>query len=424
VVYRPGEQPGSELEERRHHREAGVVFSLRKGFMGLRLLTGGESHGPVLAVVIDGMPAGLPLSPADIDRDLARRQKGYGRGGRMIIETDRARVVSGVRHGRTMGSPITILLENKDHASWAQVMSVEPVEGKKLPRESRPRPGHGDFAGMLKYGTADARDVLERASARETATRAAAGAVARCLLDELGIVIYSRVVRIGSIAAPTETDIDPDSFRGVEEDPVRCADSERSALMIDEIDRAAGEGDSLGGVFEVAAFGLMPGLGSAAQADRRLDAMLTGAMASIPGVKAVEVGAGFSLAVMRGSEAHDEIFFESGLGIRRETNRAGGLEAGMTNGKPLLLRAAMKPIPTLARPLATVDMDTFEPTVAFKERADVCAVPSAAVIGEAVVAFVLADAVLEKFGGDSMSDIEHNMRGYLERIGRFWKREV
>jgi chorismate synthase len=424
VVYRSGEQPGSEIKERRHHREAGVVFSLGKGFMGLRLLTGGESHGPALAVVIDGMPAGVPLSPADIDRDLARRQKGYGRGGRMRIETDRARVVSGVRHGRTMGSPVTILLDNKDHASWAQVMSVEPVEGKKLPRESRPRPGHGDLAGMLKYGTADARDVLERASARESASRTAAGAVARCLLDELGIVIYSRVVRIGTIAAPSETDIDPESFRGVEEDMVRCADSERSALMIDEIDRAAAEGDSLGGVFEVAAFGLMPGLGSASQADRRLDALLTGAMASIPGVKAVEVGAGFSLAVMRGSEAHDEIFFESGLGIRRETNRAGGLEAGMTNGKPLLLRAAMKPIPTLARPLATVDMETFEPTVAFKERADICAVPSAAVIGEAVVAFVLADAVLEKFGGDSMSDIEHNMRGYLERIGRFWKREV
>lgn len=392
--------------------------------MGLRILTGGESHGPELAVIIDGLPAGLALSPADIDRDLARRQRGYGRGDRMSIESDQARIVSGVRQGRTMGSPVTILIANRDHASWNEVMSVTEVEGKKLPRESRPRPGHGDLAGMLKYGTTDARNVLERASARETAARTAAGAVARRLLEDLGVTLTSRVVRIGSVAAPGGEDVTPGSFSGVEDDPSRCADPDSSARMVDEIDRAAADGDSLGGVFEVAAFGLMPGLGSVSQADRRLDARLCGALASIPGVKAVEVGAGFMLAVMRGSEAHDEIFFEGGLGVRRGTNRAGGLEAGMTNGKPLLLRAGMKPIPTLARPLATVDVDTLEPTVAFKERADICAVPSAAVIGEAVMALVLAEAVLEKFGGDSIAEIEHNMRGYLERIGRLWKREV
>ncbi len=396
---------------------------IRKGNMRLRVLTSGESHGPALAVTIDGLPAGLAVSAEDIDRDLARRQGGHGRGGRMSIEADRARIISGVRLGRTLGSPITVLIENRDHANWSEVMSVEEVEGRQFPRETRPRPGHGDLAGMLKYGTGDARDVLERASARETAARTAAGAVARCLLRVLGITVASRVVRIGGASAP-RADQDAASFAPAERDPVRCADAESSRAMMEEIDLAASDGDTLGGVFEVAAFGLVPGLGSAAQADARLDARLCGALASIPGVKGVEVGEGFALAVSRGSESHDEIFFESGPGISRPTNRAGGLEAGMTNGEPLVLRAAMKPIPTLARPLSTVDVETLEPTVAFKERADTCAVPAAAVVGEGVVALVLADAVLEKFGGDSMADVELGMRAYLERIGRLWKREV
>jgi chorismate synthase len=342
----------------------------------------------------------------------------------MRIESDRARIISGVRLGVTMGSPVTILIENRDHANWSEVMSVADVEGKPFPRETRPRPGHGDLAGMLKYGFDDARDVLERASARETAARTAAGAVARRLLEELGVSVKSRVIRIGGVSTPHLGEITTDSFEGVDDDPVRCADPDTSRSMVEESDSAAADGDSLGGVFEVAAFGLVPGLGSAAQADRRLDTRLFGSLASIPGVKAVEVGVGFDLAAMRGSDAHDEIFFEAGKGVTRGSNRAGGLEAGMTNGEPLVLRAAMKPIPTLARPLSTIDVDTVEPTVAFKERSDTCAVPAAAVVGEAVVALVLADAALEKFGGDTVADIVRSMGGYLERIGHLWKRKV
>jgi len=392
--------------------------------MALRFLTGGESHGPALVIVIDGMPAGLSLSADAIDRDLARRQRGHGRGGRMGIESDRARIVSGVRFGRTLGSPISLLIENRDHASWDEVMSVVEVEGKEFVRETRPRPGHADLAGMLKHGTTDARDVLERASARETAARTAAGAVARRLLEELGWNIASRVIRIGSASAPDPSPITRDSFAEADRDPMRCSDPETSRRMVEEIDTAAADGDSLGGVFEVVVFRPFPGLGSAAQADRRLDTRLCGALASIPGIKGVEVGEGFRLASLRGSEAHDEIFFEADRGVVRHTNRAGGLEAGMTNGEPIVLRAAMKPIPTLGRPLATIDVDTLEPTVAFKERADTCAVPAAAVVGEAVVAFVLAEAVLDKFGSDSMADIKRGVEGYLERIARLWKREV
>ncbi len=392
--------------------------------MALRYLTAGESHGPALLVIVDGVPSGLSLTAEMIDADLERRQLGHGRGGRMKIESDRARVLSGVRLGRTLGSPVAILIENRDHASWGEVMSVAEIEYKQFPRETRPRPGHGDFAGMLKYGTGDARDVLERASARETAARTAAGAVARGLLEELGATVTSRVLQIGGVRAPDSEPVGRNTFSGADGDPVRCDDPESSRIMVEEIDRAAAEGDSLGGIFEVAAFGLVPGLGTADQHDRRLDSRLCGALASIPGVKGVEVGAGFALASMKGSEAHDEIFFETGKGVIRRTNRAGGLEAGMTNGEPLVLRAAMKPIPTLSRPLATIDVETMEPTVAFKERADTCAVPAAAVVGEAVVAFVLADAILDKFGSDSVADIERGIENYLERIGRLWKRGV
>jgi chorismate synthase len=392
--------------------------------MALRYMTAGESHGPDLVVIVDGVPGGLSLTEEMIDADLARRQRGHGRGGRMKIERDHARVLSGVRLGRTLGSPVAILIENRDHASWAEVMSVAGIEGRSFPRETRPRPGHGDFAGMLKYGTDDARDVLERASARETAARTAAGAVARMVLQELGVTVESRVVQIGGVRAPGSEPVSAESFSGVDGDPVRCADAESSRLMVEEIDRAAAEGDSLGGVFEVCAFGLVPGLGTAARSDRRLDARLCGALASIPAVKGVEVGDGFAQASVRGSEAHDEIFFEAGRGVTRRTNRAGGLEAGMTNGEPLVLRAAMKPIPTLVRPLATIDTETLEPTVAFKERADTCAVPAASVVAEAMVALVLADAMLEKFGSDSMEDIESCVQGYRQRIGRLWERGV
>jgi chorismate synthase len=378
----------------------------------------------MLVVVLDGMPAGLPLSADEIDRDLARRQRGHGRGGRMNIESDHARIVSGVRLGLTLGSPISLLIENRDHTSWDEVMSVAAVEGKEFIRETRPRPGHADLAGMLKYGTNDARNILERASARETSARTSAGAVARKLLEELGCTIASRVTRIGTSSTPEPLPVTRESFAAADRDPVRCSDGETSRRMVEEIDTAAADGDSLGGVFEVVVFGALPGLGSAAQADRRLDSRLCGAMASIPGVKGVEVGEGFKLASLKGSEAHDEIFFEADRGVLRHTNRAGGLEAGMTNGEPIALRAAMKPIPTLARPLATIDVDTLEPTVAFKERADTCAVPPAAVVGEAVVALVLADAVLDKFGSDSMVDIKRGVAGYLERIAGLWKREV
>ncbi|MBN1288887.1 MAG: chorismate synthase [Actinobacteria bacterium] len=387
----------------------------------MRYLTGGESHGPSLAVIIDGLPAGLVVSADMINRDLARRQSGYGRGGRMKVEKDRARIISGVRLGVTLGSPVSVLIENKDHENWAASMSPVASDDDRPEKETRPRPGHGDLAGMLKYGTLDARDILERASARETAARTVAGSLARVLLESFGIKVASRVVRIGGVEVQREPVMDLKGFVDVDEDVVRCADKEVSWKMVEEIEKAAESGDSVGGVFEVAAFGLMPGLGSMAQHDRRLDGRLAGALASIPGIKGVETGDGFSLAGVWGSRAHDEILYESARGIERKTNRAGGLEAGMTNGEPLVLRAAMKPIPSLRRPLSTVDMGTLERVDAFRERADVCAVPAASVVGEAAVCFVLAEALCEKFGGDSLGEIERNVHGYLEGIKDFFK---
>jgi len=388
----------------------------------MRMLTGGESHGPAVVAIIDGVPAMLPVSAAHIDRDLARRQVGHGRGARMRIEQDHVRILSGVRHGRTMGSPLTLLVENLDHEKWKDVMSAEPVPGSDSRAETKPRPGHGDMAGMLKYWTMDARDILERASARETAARVAAGAVARVLLAELGVNVRSRVLAVGPVA------VEPASMAGEEEylradaDPMRCSDSAASGRMVEEVDRAAGDGDSLGGLFEVAVFGAPPGLGSHAQSDRRLDARLCAAFASIPAIKGVEIGDGFGLAGVRGSGAHDELFFEAGRGLYRKTNRAGGIEAGMSNGEPIVVRAAMKPIPTLASPLATVDLALLNAARAFKERADVCAVPAASVVGEAVAALVIADAAQEKFGGDSLGEMKRNLAGYLDQIGDLWKR--
>jgi chorismate synthase len=387
----------------------------------LRMLTGGESHGPAVVAVIDCVPAMVPLAASDIDRDLARRQTGHGRGGRMDIEKDRVRILSGVRLGYTIGSPVTLLIENLDHAKWEETMRVDAGD-VTVSMETKPRPGHGDLAGMLKYGTPDARNILERASARETAARVAAGAVARRLLDELGVTVLSRVISIGAVEAEVPDDAVEADFLLAEGDPMRCADSEASGRMVQEIDRAATEGDSLGGIFEVAAFGVPPGLGSHAQADRRLDARLCAALMSIPAIKGVEIGGGFRVAGARGSLAHDEIFYEEGRGLYRKTNRAGGIEAGMSNGEPILLRAAMKPIPTLASTLATVDIADLTDARAFKERADVCAVPAASVVGEAVAAFVLADAAQEKFGGDSLEEMKRNLDGYLGQIVRLWRR--
>lgn len=386
----------------------------------MRVLTAGESHGPAVIAIVDGVTAGIPLAVDQVDRDLERRQGGHGRGGRMKIERDRAKILSGVRDGLTMGSPVALMIENRDHESWTELMSAAPSDAE-LKAETRPRPGHGDLAGMLKLGTLDARNILERASARETAARVAAGAVARRLLDELGINVRSRVVRVGDVCAPASERMTEADFDLAEADAMRCADKESSAAMVAEVDLAIEQGYSLGGLFEVAAFGVVPGLGSHAQADRRLDTRLCAALASIPAIKGVEVGEGFSLAGTKGFEAHDEIFFEEDRGLYRKTNRAGGLEAGISNGEPIVLRAAMKPIPTLARPLATVDLESLEAVEAFKERADVCAVPAASVVGEAVVALVLADAAQDKFGCDTLSEMKLNLKGYLERIGPFWK---
>ncbi|MDD5447914.1 MAG: chorismate synthase [Actinomycetota bacterium] len=388
----------------------------------LHLLTAGESHGKALCAILDGLPAGIPISERDIDRDLARRQLGFGRGARMDIERDHAEILSGVRWGKTIGAPTSLLIRNKDYPNWEHMMAVEPRGEGTLPPETKPRPGHGDLAGCLKYQTLDARDVLERASARETAARTAAGALARALLKEVGVEVVSRVLQIGgvSIAGSQKERLSIESFVGADDDPVRCTDGEVSALMIEEIKKADEDGDSLGGVFQVAAFGVPPGLGSFSEFSKRLDARLFCALSSIPSVKGVEVGEGFGLAYLRGSSAHDEIFYSKEIGVFRKTNRAGGLEAGLTNGEPIVLNAAMKPIPTLKKPLATVDIERCEPALAMKERADVCVVPAAGVIGEAMVCLVLAEAFIEKFGGDSLGELEKNMGSYLKEIARLW----
>jgi len=379
----------------------------------LRWLTAGESHGPALIAILEGVPAGVPLSQDDIDRELARRQRGYGRGGRMKIERDRAEVLAGVRWGRTTGAPITVKIGNRDWENWRRLL--EPFG--KPPPDYRPvtvpRPGHADLAGHLKYGHRDLRDVIERASARETAARVALGAMAKRFLRELGVGIASHVVSIHTAAAEVDVlslGIAPEEINArADRSPVRCLDPAAEAQMVARIDAARAEGDTVGGVFEVVAFGVPPGLGSYIQWDRRLDGRLAQALLSIPGVKGVEIGLGFQAAEMYGSEVHDEIFYAEGRGTYRETDRAGGLEGGVTNGEPLRVRAAMKPIPTLAKPLRSVDLVTKEEVLAHRERSDVCAVPAAAIVGEAMVALVLADAVLERFGGDSLEAVKRNL---------------
>ncbi len=384
--------------------------------MPLTYRTAGESHGPALFAVVEGLPAGLGLVPEDIDDDLARRQLGYGRGGRMKIEKDRVQVKSGLRHGRTIGSPLTLEIANLDFPNWAaDRMAVWAPEAEVEPI-TLPRPGHADLAGMLKYGTDDLRPILERASARETAARVAAGGVAKALLRRYGMRIRSHVVRIGAEAVPLRDDLVLADFEGVDESPVRALDPEASARMREAIKAAGQNHDTLGGVFEVWAFDVLPGLGSHVSGDARLDGRLGQAMMGIQAIKGVEIGAGFELGRIPGSQAHDEIFHDPESGYYRRTNRSGGIEGGMTHGAPVVVRAVMKPISTLSRPLASVDVATKEPRKAFKERADICAVPAAAVVGEAEVAFVLARALLEKFGGDSIEALDAAVERYRAGI--------
>lgn len=387
-----------------------------------RFLTSGESHGKCLNAIIDGVPAGVPLIKEYIDNELARRQIGYGRGGRMQIETDKAEINSGVRFGITTGAPISLEIKNKDWENWQIPMSVHPVDMSDLDNRllveskeiTRIRPGHADFAGAMKYGHEDVRNVLERSSARETAARVAVGAVAKSILKEFGIDGFSHVVRIGKIKAAGGADFET-MKAAAENSDVRCADSEAAGLMRKEIDEAAQIGDTLGGCVEIVFRNLPVGLGSFVQWDRRLDARLAGAVMSIQAVKAVEIGMGKDVAAARGSETHDEVFFENGE-YSRKTNNAGGIEGGMTNGETLVVRASMKAIPTMKKPLKSVDIKTNQPFEAHFERSDTCAVPACGIVAEAMTAIVLAEAFLEKFGGDSVQEIRANYENYLQYL--------
>jgi chorismate synthase len=388
----------------------------------LRYLTAGESHGQALVAVLEGLPAGVPLTSADLARDLARRRLGYGRGKRMRFEEDRLEVLGGLRHGRTLGSPLAIRIDNSEWPKWTAVMAPDPVDDPEATRSgrgaplTRPRPGHADLTGMQKYGFAEARPVLERASARETAARVAAGAAARALLGQVGVAVLSHVVRLGPVATrsravPTLADLEE-----IDASPVRCLDGEAEGRMVAAVDAAKAAGDTLGGVFEVVAHGLPPGLGSYVHWDRKLDARLAGALMSIQAIKGVEVGDGFAAAARPGSRAHDAIVPGEGRRPRRRTGRAGGIEGGMSTGEVLRVRAAMKPLSTLVRALDTVDVATGAKASAVVQRSDVTAVPAAAVVGEAVVALVLADALLEKTGGDSLPEVRRNLDAYLASL--------
>jgi chorismate synthase len=382
---------------------------------GFRFTTAGESHGPGLVAIVEGMPAGLELDREALDADMARRQLGHGRGGRMKIETDTVEVRSGVRHGRTLGSPIAVLVANRDYANWEERMNPWPVDAE-VDEVHLPRPGHADLVGAQKYGHDDIRNVLERASARETAARVAAGSIARGFLTALGVSVYSHVTQIASVKVPEREDLGPDDFAGVDQDPVRCLDAEASAAMVDEINRLRKANESLGGTFEVCAFGLVPGLGSHISWEDRLDGRLAGAVASIQSVKGVSIGEAWDVAGRPGSEAHDEIFWSEAQGYFRETNHAGGLEGGMTNGQSLSVRAAIKPISTLTKPLRSVDTETKAPAQALRERTDSTVVPAAAVVGEAMVCLVLARTYREKFGGDHIDDVLAAVDAYRQRI--------
>jgi chorismate synthase len=388
--------------------------------MALRLITAGESHGPGLTCIVEGLPAGLELDREAINGDMARRQLGHGRGGRMKIERDRADVTAGVRHGRTLGGPIALQIANRDFANWEERMSPWPVEAA-VPEVHLPRPGHADLVGTWKYRTDDVRNVLERASARETAARVAGGALCKAFLRALGVEVRSHVTRITSVVAPDPgRQLTVEDFDRVDASPVRCLDPEASAAMVQEINVLRKANESLGGTFEAIAFGLVPGLGAHVSWEERLDGRIAMAMMSIQAMKGVGIGDGFELAAVPGSQAHDEIFYDEARGFHRETNHAGGLEGGMTTGAPLVVSVAMKPIPTLTKPLRSVDIATKEPADALRERTDSCTVPAAGVVGEAMLAYVLADAYRRKFGGDHVDDVREAVRAYEERIG--WRR--
>ena len=387
--------------------------------MALRFTTAGESHGPGLIAVLEGLPAGLEIAPEDLNHDMARRQLGHGRGGRMKIESDAAEVTSGLRHGLTLGSPVALRIANRDYRNWEERMSPWPVDAE-IEEVHLPRPGHADLAGVQKFGFTDVRNVLERASARETAARVAVGALAKVLLRAFGVEVRSHVLQIGSVRAPEDMELGAEAFNGVDESPVRCLDEATSEAMVAEINTARKANESLGGVYEVRAFGLVPGLGSYATWDSRLDGRLAQAVMSIQAMKGVGVGEGFDLAGRVGSKAHDEIFFSEDRGFYRETNHAGGVEGGMSTGDPLVVLGAMKPLPTLTKPLRSVDLATKEPAQALRERTDSCTVPAAAVVAESMVALVLASAFQEKLGGDHIDDAVAALRAYEERIG--WRR--
>ncbi len=390
----------------------------------LRFTTAGESHGPALVSILEGMPAGVPLLAADVDAELARRQQGYGRGRRMQIETDRIEFLSGVRAGETLGSPVSMLIRNSDWKNWVEIMDPAPraedADGLRKRHVTRVRPGHADLTGILKYDRQDARDILERASARETTARVAAGAICRVLLREVGVQVASHLVHLGGVEAKRPDTLPEDINAAADASPLRTLDPAAEAEMIVRIDAAKREGNTLGGICEVVVTGLPVGLGSHVSWDRRLDGRLGQAMLSIPAVKGVEIGLGFETARRTGAEVHDEIEAAPGRTraghVRRRTNRAGGTEGGITTGEELVVRVAMKPISTLMRPLGTIDTKTGEAAAAVVERSDVTAVPAMGVIAESMAAFVLADALLEKFGGDSLGEVQRNLKAYLDRL--------
>jgi chorismate synthase len=388
----------------------------------LRWLTAGESHGPSLTAVIEGLPAGIEISTFDLAKALARRRLGYGRGARMKLELDEVSFTGGVRHGKTMGGPVSISIANTEWPKWEQIMSPDAVEADKLTGAraealTRPRPGHADFTGMQKYGFLDSRPVLERASARETAARVALGEVASAFLRALDIKLVTHTVALGTVQGANDLALPrPEDVNRLDEDPLRAFNTELSAAMVAEVDLAHSEGDTLGGVVEVLVYGLPPGLGSFVHWDRKLDSQLAGALMGIQAIKGVEVGDGFESARRRGSQAHDEMVIGSNSGVERLTDRAGGIEGGMSNGEILRVRAAMKPISTIPRALQTIDVATGEQAKAHHQRSDVCAVPAAGVVAEAMVALTIANAVLEKFGGDSIGETKRNMTSYLDSI--------
>ncbi len=397
----------------------------------IRYFTAGESHGPCLTMIIDGVPAGFSIDVSKINHDLWRRQQGYGRGGRMLIEKDEVQIRSGIRWGETLGSPVALGIENRDWKNWTKKMSIDPADRDEKIAVTKPRPGHADLTGVLKYDRADIRDILERASARDTVSRTAVGSFCKQLLTPFGVRVMGYIRSIGSVAAVTDGLTYEEVYARSEESPVRTADKEAEEKIITLIEECKEKGDTLGGVFEVVCLGLPPGLGTHTQWDRKLDGRLAQALMSIQAIKGVEIGLGFEMARRRGSQVHDEIFFDPRkmvtegtprivpTGFYRGSNNSGGTEGGMTNGAPLVVRVAMKPISTLMSPLHSVDLRSKQPADASVERSDVCAAPAAAVVGESVVAFEITKAFLEKFGGDSLSEIQRNYEGYLEQIKNF-----